>query len=304
MFHFYFNDCIPNTANEYSLINCLIRTLQEYNSVKKDFFDDVDGIVTSSSIDKLILNRNDSYSLSTCVAAIPDKSFRTLAYTLFTKYPIEKYFSDIDEEDLLKNDYTLTIDKYCHSAINAVIVSMNNGILFTLPLHQDLQKNTLTINSNLTTTIDVNNLYGDRTNTIYIKDLIKNASLSNLSNFDQLLQIIGDNSYSERFKKSFECLSTQVQESIIHRFEAAKSRNGITPFYADDDIIKDVTGHGIRFKIFELRVFKPVPFRVYFSETPNKTYLAMIEKKPADKKQDIHIDNATSIISQMRIMGN
>ena len=37
MYQFCFNDCIPNTANEHSLTQCLVDTLKEYNEVKKEY---------------------------------------------------------------------------------------------------------------------------------------------------------------------------------------------------------------------------------------------------------------------------
>lgn len=304
MYQFCFNDCIPNTASEHSLTQCFVETLKEYNDVKKEYPEEVDGIVTSVSINDFILNAQLNYNLATCVSAMPDKDLRTLAYRIFTKHPIEKHYAEINEEDLLQNDYTINIDGTNHTAINPVIVSVNNGVLFTLGLHQDLRKDVLKIISNTEATVDVNNLFGLAENTTYIKEIIKQSTIDKLENFEKLLAIIGTNTYSPRFKKSFDGLSSQVQESILEHFEAAKARNGVTPFFADNDLIKDVSQEGIAFRVFELRIFKPVPFRVYFYEGQTRTYLAMVEKKPADKKQDNHIDAATSIISQMRLMEN
>lgn len=304
MYQFCFNDCIPNTASEYSLTQCLAETLKEYNDVKKEYSEEVDGIVTSVSINDFILNAQLNYNLASCVSGMPDKDLRTLAFRVFTKYPIEKHYAEINEEDLLQNDYTINVDGTNHTAINPLIVSVNNGVLFTLGLHQDLRKDVLKIISNTETTVDVNNLFGLAENTTYIKEIIKQSTIDKLENFGKLLAIIGTNTYSPRFKKSFDGLSSQVQESILEHFEAAKARNGVTPFFADNDLIKDVSQEGIAFRVFELRIFKPVPFRVYFYEGQTRTYLAMVEKKPADKKQDNHIDAATSIISQMRLMEN
>jgi hypothetical protein len=304
MYQFCFNDCIPNTASEHSLTQCLVETLKEYNEVKKEYPEDVDGIVTSVSINDFILNAQLNYNLATCVSAMPDKDLRTLAYRIFTKHPIENYYAEIDEEDLLRKDYTITIAGTNHTAINPVIVSVNNGVLFTLGLHQDLRKDVLQASSKANATVDINNLFGHAVNTTFIKALIKQSLTDKLENFEKLLAIIGTNSYSPRFKKSFDGLSSQVQQSILEHFEAAKNRNGITPFFSDNDLVKDVSPIGIAFRVFELRVFKPVPFRVYFYERQTRTYLAMVEKKPAEKKQDNHIDAATSIISQMILMEN
>jgi hypothetical protein len=302
MYQFCFNDCIPDTASEHSLRQCLIDTLQQYNEVKKEYPNEVDGVVTSVSIHDFILNAQLNYSLASCVSGIPDKDLRTIAYRIFTKYPIDKHYSDIDDEDLLQNDYAITIGGTKHVAFNPVITSLNNGVLFTLGLHQDLRKNVLTVGSNTNATVDVNNLFGLDINTTYVKDLIKQSTIGKPENFQRLLEIIGDHTISPRFKKSFDRLSSQVQIAILEHFEAAKNRNGITPFFSDNDLVKDVSQQGIAFRVFELRIFQPVPFRVYFYEAQNKIYLAMVEKKPSDKKQDSHIDSATSIISQMLLM--
>ncbi len=298
MYQFCFNDCMPNTASENSLTECLQNTLKEYNEVKKSYPENVDGIVTSYRISQFLLNAN-NFSLENCVASMTDKDLRTLAYRIFSKHPIEKYYAEINEDDLLQKDYTITVAGTNHTAINPVIVSSNNGVLFTLGLHNDLRKDVLRITSNTTATVDVNNLFGLDVNTTYIKDLIKQSITDKLGNFEKLLKMIGANSCSTRFKKSFDGLSSKVQLSILEHFEAAKKRKGVTPFFADKDLIKDVTPEKIPFKVYELRIFSPVAYRVYFYEAQAKTYLAMAEKKPADKKQDTHIDAATSIISQL-----
>ncbi len=302
MYQFCFNDCIPKTESQYSLTQCLVATLKEYISVKREYPEEVDGIVTSVSANDIILNTLLNYDLASCISGITDKDLRTIAYRTFSKHPIENYYFEIDEDDLLLKDYTITIAGANHSAIYPVIVSVNNGILFTLGLHPDLQRNVLTINSNTNSTVDVNNLYGHSVNTTFIKELINQSLTDKLENFEKLLDIIGANSYSDRFKKSFDGLSSQVQQSIIDHFKAARDRNGITPFFADNDLVKDVSSEGIYFRVYELRIFKPVPFRVYFYEGKMKTYLAVVEKKPADKKQDNHINAAASIISQMLIV--
>ena len=314
MYQFCFNDCIPNTASQHALIDCLQNSLKEYNEVKKAYPNEIDGVVTSVSIADFLLNAPD-YSLAKCVSEMPDKDMRTLAYSLFTKHPIEQYYAEIDEDDLLQKEYSLTIAGTAHTAINPVIVSSNNGVLFSLGLHNDLRKNVLTVTSNTTATVDVNNLFGLDANTTFIKGLIKQSLTDKLANFDKLIEMLSrapkekdkvqlKPHFSTRFKKGFDELSSQVQVSILEHFKAAMKRNGVTPLFSDNDLVKDVTPERVPFKVFELRIFKPVHIRVYFYEGTNRTYLAMVEKKPAGKKQDIHIDTSTSIISQLITLDN
>lgn len=301
MHQFCFNDCIPDTSNNVFLTECLQQTILEYNKVKIVFPDNVDGIIISKSISDYFLNTN-NFSLAACIALIKDRDTRTSAFRIFTKYPIEKYFSEINEDDLLMKEYTINVAGTNHSAINPVIVSENNGILFTLALHGDLEKNVLSISSNTIATIEVNNLFGTDENTTFIKDLIHQLNASTLDNFEMLLELVGKNSCSTRFAKGFHEASYNVQISIIEHFKEAINRNGISKLFSDGSLIKDVTPEKFAYKVFELRIFNPVAFRVYFYETPTKTYLALIEKKPPPKKQDIHISAATSIIKQMIFM--
>ena len=302
MYRFCFNDCIPNAASQHSLTQCLVETLTEYVEVKKDYPEEVDGIVTTVSINDFLLNRQLNYNLASCVSGMPDKDLRTMAYRIFTKHPIEKYFAEIDEEDLLHKDYTIKIAGTNHTAINPVIVSVNNGVLFTLGLHQDLRKNILEVSSNANATVNINNLFGHAVNTTYIKELIKQSLTDKLGNFEKLLAIIGNCSYSSRFRRSFDGLPLQVQLSVIEHFRAARLRKGVTPFFSDNNLVKDVSKEGMTFRVFELRIFKPVSFRVYFCEGNTRTYLAIVEKKPAERKQDNHINAAISIISQLLSM--
>lgn len=301
MYHFCFNDCIPNTASKLSLTQCLEQTLTEYNDVKKTHPTEVDGIITCNSILKFNLNQ-ENCSLADCVALINNKDLRTLAYRVFSKYPIEEYYSEINDDDLLAKEYAITISGTNHTAINPVIVSRNNGVLFTLGLHNDLRKNVLTVFSNTTSTIDVNNLYGLEVNTAYIKNLIKQSISDKLENFDKLLELIGANTCSSRFVSGFKDASSQVQVSVLTHIQAAIDRNGSSNFFPDGGLIKDVTPARFDYRVFELRIFSPVAYRVYFYETTDKVYLALIEKKPAEKKQSTHITAAASSIEQMILM--
>lgn len=301
MLVFFFNDCIPNTYDKFSLTQCLEQTLREYNDIKKSYPTEVDGIITSNSILNFILNK-ENHSLADCIASMDNKDLRTLAYRIFLKYPIEKYSSEINEDELLTKEYSIRVSGTTHTAINPVIVSINNGILFTLGLHNDLRKDILTISSNTTATVDVNNLFGLEINTTYIKKIVKQSLTDKLGNFDKFLDLIGANTYSSRFASGFENTTLQVQASILEHVKAAINRNGSSIFFADGSLIKDVTPENFDFRIFELRIFSPVAYRVYFYEAVDKIYLALIEKKPANKKQSIHIAAAASTIKQMVLL--
>lgn len=108
--------------------------------------------------------------------------------------------------------------------------------------------------------------------------------------------------YSGRFKKGFEAASVQIQDAIIEHFLAAKNRKGTSLFYADGSLIKDVTSEKeTKLNVFELRIFDPAAYRVYFYETAETVYLAMIEPKPAKKSQSAHIQTAHDIIRELLV---
>lgn len=300
MYQFCFNDCIPKKFDKYTLAVSLRNTLIEYKEVKKKYPEDIDGIITSHPLSEFNLNE-DGFSLSDCIASM-DKELRIFAYSIFRKYPIQNYFDTINEDNLLKETYTITIAGSSFTAINLVIVSENNGILFTLGLHEDLKKNVLTVSLNTNKIIHINNLFGAKSNTYFIQNLIESSIKNKLGNFEKLLSLLETSSYSSRFYAGFQNIPINVQISILEHVQKAISRRGSSKLFADGSLIKDVTPEKFNYRVFELRIFTPVPLRIYFYEATTKTYLALIEKKPPHKKQDNHINAATSIIEQLILL--
>lgn len=298
MFRFYFNDCIPENGTLFALTNLLSKTLLEYSLLWKSFSENIDGVITYSSPSDYYLN-TDGASLYKCIAALDNKDLRAFAYRIFTKFPVEAHYFITDEDSLLAFDYKITIAGVNFNAINLVIVAENDGALFTLGLHDDLRKDILNIASNSKIKINVNNLFGERENTNFIEGLIKSSITSTLDNFGKLTTLVGNNVYSTRFKKGFEDSSSVMQKIIIEHFHDAIKRNGTSPLFADAKLIKDVTPEKCEFRVFELRIFNPIAYRIYFYERGDNTFLALIEKKPQPKKQDNHINAAVSIISEL-----
>jgi hypothetical protein len=296
---FYLNDCIPKKATSHVLVACLQNTLSEYNDVKLKYPNEVDGVITEKEPHTTILN-DEGYTLAQCINDLDSKSKR-LAYSVLNKYPIENIFPIEDDLALLEKDYSLTIGEEKHSAINLALTNQNDGILFTLSVHDDLKKNHLNLIGN-TDSIEVSNLFGEKNNTEFINGEIESTIQSKLGNFEKLLAIIGDNAHSDRFKKGFDHATKNVQESIIEHFTIAKDRKGATNFFSDEYLIKDVTPSGeVKVKVYELRIFDPVAYRVYFHETEKKVYLAIVEKKPPKKVQSSHISSSKDIINELII---
>lgn len=303
MHHFCFNDCIPNNSDESTLTSCLAKTLREYNELFKTNPNDIDGIVTAKHSSELKLNTGGTL-LKDCITSMENKSLRTFAYSIFNKHPVAFFYPIVDDDDLLDSEYVIDIAGTNHTAINHVITAVNDGILFTLALHDDLKKNTLIVSSNSARTVTVNNLYGIEVNTAFIRNYINAANVGKLGNYEKLLALIGTNIASPRFSAGFNSLSLAMQISVLKHIEEAIGRKGNSNLFADGDLIKDVTPDKFPYKVFELRIFKPVAYRLYFYETANKVYLALIEKKPPPKTQNNQIDASASIIKQLILLGN
>jgi hypothetical protein len=216
---------------------------------------------------------------------------------------VEEYFFSKDEDRLLEKGCYLIIGGIEYDALNIKIVQENEGFLFSLPLHDDLKRDELSIMSGDGNAYFIHNLFGKPANTTHVDRIIQKLLAVKLGNFEKLLYEVGKCFYTKQFEDAFRKVLGQVQESIIACFIASKRRNGPTPFYADDKLIKDVTPskeQGI--KIYELRVHAPVAYRVYFYEMRNSVYLGLLEKKPAKKVQSNQIRTAAGIIRQLVTM--
>lgn len=298
MFQFCFNDCLPKDCANDALVSHLSLTLTHYDNIKKKFNTSVDGIITDRHPSKLFLN-NKQFSLASCIQHL-DRELKKIAYSNFNKYPVDNYYAIADIDDLLEKGYSFVINGACHEAINAKIVEENGGILFTLPVHNDLKKDKLSIADNKKQNCEVLNQYGEASNTTFISDYIKFDLVKRADGFDKLLALIGECNYDARFKSNFESLPYAAQKKILDHIHQAIERNAVTRFYPDDQKIKDVTpDKEKKIKLFELRVFNPVAVRLYFFEAPKKIYFGSIEGKPKMKAQNSDISNALSVIKEL-----
>lgn len=298
MFQFCFNDCIPKDIANDVLVNQLSSTLTHYDTIKKRFNSSIDGIVTCKYPSNLILN-NGQFSLANCIEHL-NRELKKIALSNFNKYPVDNYYVLADIDNLLIQEYSIEINGAYHDAINAKIVEENEGILFTLPVHEDLRKNKLTIADKAKQTCDVLNQYGADVNTNFICDYIQSGLVKRAVGFDKLLALVGDCRYDARFKLNFESLPSAAQKKILAHVHQAIERKALTRFYPDDEKIKDVTPDKEKMiKVFELRVFTPVAVRLYFFETQKTIYFGSIEGKPKKKVQDSDILNALSIIKEL-----
>jgi len=253
----------------------------------------VDGIVTSDLPSNIKMNEK-GFTIKDCILSL-DKETKNYAISLFRKYPFDNFYEIKDE---YYNNFYFKVNEKKIDAIYLSIVGYENGILFTLPIIKEFKNNFLTLNSDDNSKIKVLNLYGKKENSEFIINYISKQIQNTLPNFEKFISIIGNCKYSDKFEKSFKELPLNAQENVIIFFQKAIDRNGNTKFYADDDLIKDVTPSSSKYKTYELRIFKPMALRIYFNESSNFTYLASIEKKPNPKVQNNDIITANIEIKQ------
>lgn len=302
MFQFCFNDCIPNEETNDGLVKHLSTTLTHYNIIKNRFSNSVDGIITDRYPSKLQLN-NSEFTLANCINQLT-RELKKIALANFNKYPVDSYYVLTDVDALLEQGYSIEINAVSHDAINAKIVQENGGILFTLPLHNDLKKNILSISSGENQAFEVINQYGHDSNTQFISDFIQGDLVKRLNGFEKLMAIVGECAYNERFKRDFENLTFDTQTFLLKEIQHAINRKAKTRFYPDGKLIKDVTpDKETKIRVFELRIFSPVAVRCYFFETSTKIYFGSIEGKPKKKVQNSDILNALSTIKELIILG-
>ncbi len=301
MFQFCFNDSIPIDGKNDELVNHLSVTLKHYDFIKKNFPLCVDGIITDRVPEKLILN-SVNFSLADCIRFL-EREIKKIAFSYFGKYPIEKFYARIDIDNLLDKEYIIIINNLSIDATNAKIVQDNEGILFTLPIHDELKKNTLIIFDKAKQTCKVLNQYGADANTTFISEFIQADIVKRADGFEKLLAMVGDCKYDTRFKMDFDNLTSATQKKLLSHINQAIERKAQTRFYPDDEKIKDVTPAKERaVKVFELRVFEPVAVRMYFYEAPQKIYFGSIDGKPKRKVQDNDILNAISVIKELIVL--
>ena len=301
MFQFCFNDSIPTNGKNDELVKHLSVTLKHYDLIKKNFPLHVDGIITDRIPEKLILN-SVNFSLADCIRFL-EREVKKIAFSNFVKYPIEEFYTRIDIDNLLEKEYIIVFNDLSIDATNAKIVQDNEGILFTLPIHDELKKNTLFISDITKQTCEVINQYGADANTAFISEFIQADIVNRADGFEKLLAMVGDCKYDSRFKMDFDNLTSATQKKLLSHIHQAIERKAQTRFYPDDEKIKDVTPTKEKaVKVFELRVFEPVAVRMYFYEAPQKIYFGSIEGKPKRKVQDNDILNAISVIKELVVL--
>lgn len=287
----YFNECLPRDRVIEQYASALLDTTKAYASLKERH-PGLEGIVSTIDWNRMLMN-DVGISLRDCIEKVGSRALRNLISSWLTHYPVREYLDEtINEEELVEQNYSLSVDGTEYEATNLAI-AYNNGIfLFTLGVHTDLRKNELTLNGASGKTIAVNNLYGsEQANVSFIEQFITETENSSLSISEQIDRLLGGrvrrtNAYIQSFSK----LGTINQQAILARLKEAKSQN-LLDFKVDNDIFKQTSGFDKKEKfygpVYELRVRAPKEIRIYFQYVGNVYYVLSMGWKGTDQNADI-----------------
>ena len=292
MAHFFFNsEALPPSQNKVVFTNLFQNTLIEFQKISDDTRLNVEkGIVTEKLTSEISLG---DFNLKEIIEALPSEELKTIAYSNFTKYPVEASLTIDNEELFLEMDCYAVIDCEEYPALYLSYVAVQNEFAFSVPIHKDLETDIISLqirNPDEREVLTLYNLYGKESNTKVITDRLLHLALEKQSLFEQLKTILKDPVFPNSFEKEFLNLAVSEQQSVIDLFQRAIERNIQTPLAPDTKIIKDVSPPLPKRKctVYELRVYSPTAIRVYFHEGDEKNYLASIEKKSnANQNRDI-----------------
>lgn len=297
------NDCYPATTSNEEIITNLESTFRGYATLRQKFPNDIDGILTPKSAETLAMNKS-GLSLAASIDYLTP-SYRRLALIAFNKYDIETYIpiTDADVEEIINRDPYFLFDEGARfNGINARIINLHGGILFSIPVSPKIALNELTFHSNDEVYFTNSNLFGGETNITFIEEYVTNRINSGLQTFERLEKLIPNQTRTSRFKKDFMTLSLEMQEVVLDHLGKAIRRQGPTKLYPDGDLIKDVSPEKAKNGVYELRIFKPKALRMYFYEVGDHVYLSSIENKPNPASQNNHIKTANDNIDELILM--
>lgn len=298
MHKFYFNnEVLPPCENIHEFTQLFVNTLTEYKSlVDEEGLKIQKGIVTEKMPSEISFG---GFSLEEVIQNIEDVIQKRIAYSYFIKYPIAEHFTIDREDEFLTQEYYTIIAETEKEALYLAYVADANGFLYSVPIHNDLAKDQLLIQSKTTKEeLLVNNLFGTANNTIYVRGCIDLLNNEGLNTFERLTKEFGTPIYSNSFEREFGKLTLLEQKSIIDEIVKAKGRNLKTPLLPDTKIVKDVSPDNAKHQVCELRIYHPTAIRVYFCELNDKVYIASVEKK-SNPNQSNDIKKAHNAIRRL-----
>lgn len=273
----YFNECISRDKVVDQYAAALQETSKAYAFLKGGH-PSLEGIVSTATWSRIMMN-DAGITLGDCIMKMGNRTLRNLVCSWLTHYPVRAYLDEtIREDELIEQDYTLTVSGTNYPAMNLAIAHYNGIFLFTLGVHADLRKNELTLDGAGGKTITVSNLYGnEQSNTAYIEQLIIESENSSLSISEQIYQLLdGRVKRTNAYMQSFCKLGIENQQAILDRLKEAKEK-GLLDFKVDNDIFRHTSGYDKKEKyygaVYELRVREPKEIRIYFQFVDNEYHV-------------------------------
>lgn len=287
----YFNECLPRDQVVEQYASALQSTTQAYASLKSKH-PGLEGIVSTVDWNTMIMN-DAGISLRDCIEKIGSRALRNLISSWLTHYPVREYLDEtINEDELVEQNYTLSVAGKEYEATNLAI-AYNNGIfLFTLGVHADLRKNELTLKGSVEKTITVCNLYGnEQTNVSFVEQFVTEAENSSLSISEQIDRLLGGRvKRTSAYQQSFRKLGAANQQAILDRLKEAEEQK-LLGFRVDNDIFRHTSGYDKKEKfygpVYELRVREPKEIRIYFQYVESVYYVLSMGWKGTDQNADI-----------------
>lgn len=287
----YFNECLPRNRSVEQYALALQDTALAYASLKKRH-NNLEGIVSTAEWNSMLMNDED-ISLGDCIKKIGNQDVRRSICSWLTNYPVRDYLDEtINEDDLIEQSYSLSIEGTDYPATNLAIAHYNGIFLFTLGIHEDLRKNELTLVGSGDKSLSVCNLYSQQPeNVAFVEQFIidaENSTLSITEQIDKLLdgRVKRTNAYCQAFSK----LGEANQQAILERLKRAQELN-LLDFKVDEDIFKHTSGFDKKEKyygsVYELRVREPKEIRIYFQYVDNMYYVLSMGGKGTDQNADI-----------------
>lgn len=298
MHHFFFNnETLPKSDNIHVFTDLFKNTLREFETlIKEDSLNVFKGLVTEKLPSEINLG---GFTLANAIDNIDDTELKKLAYYYFTKYPVEDHFELEEIVTLLEKECYFEIDGKEYDTLYLTFIAFFGRTAFTVPIHKNLQANILKLTSRTQKgDLALYNLFGEQSNTVFIRDYLLQLVKEQLSLFERLIVTLDNPVFPPSFEKAFFKLTTAEQASIVDEFEKCIARDLTTPLYPDNQRIKDVTPNNAKCNVYELRVYSPTALRVYFNEGEEKVYLGSIEKK-SNPDQNKDIKRAHSIIHKL-----
>ena len=295
MHKFYFNECLPAKPSG-SLQEVFEKSIYGFNQLIKDNPDIEKGIITHKDPSEVSIC---DQTIASLIKSIGDPTLRRIAYSYFTKFPIDSLYEVDDIFDTENFDVIYLYDE--REALNLAIAHKMDWFLYSLPLDDNLCNDQLTIQADTVDDIEIHNWYG--ANSTYIAQEVRNRSIVLEDKLDELKNNFeGKSCYlSSEFIKKFNSLGGVIQEFVINKFTDADNKNLLFPAQPGSNLIKSCRGKD-NGETYELKSQSFGAIRIYFSCDENNIYMGVLSSKAsgAGTEQSADIDRASKIIKKLK----